>query len=494
MRIFNYILSVLFLASLPGLASGQSMNGLIMSNYAGVNSIQVNPGAMLSSKNWLEIQLVGVGVFVQNNMLYQPGADYKFSHFFQGGYEWPTHSEGFGTESRIFYTFDNKKPKSAFVNVRVNGPGAMLVWGKHAFAVTTAIRNVVSAHKIPYELANFIYLGLNYRPQQKINYQDNRPFSLTQMAWAEIGLSYAYEIYGRGFNRLDAGVSVRRLFGYAGLYVKAKNMNYTVLDDSTFSIKNMDAEMGMSMPVDYQTNQVSGATAFRGGGFGFDFGVTYTRLEKPHQEQYFTKPCAQKYEDYLYRVGVSLIDVGGIRFNSNAQKLAIDNRSSYWDQVNRIKFRSIDQFIDTISYKFYGDTNSARVSDKFTLWLPSALSVQFDYHLTKYTYVNASLIYPVSFANATVYRPAELTLTPRYESRWLEVSLPISLYDWYLPRVGLAVRVYGFTIGCDKLGGFFDFNDFTGIDIYFSIKYFLGKGFCRQGKTSPCGNMEYRPG
>ena len=111
------MLSVLFIASLPDLSRGQSMNGLIMSNYAGVNSIQVNPSAMLSSKNWLEIHLVGVGVFVQNNMLYQEGADYKFSHFFQIGYEWPTHSEGFGTESRIFYTFDNKRPKLSLIHI-----------------------------------------------------------------------------------------------------------------------------------------------------------------------------------------------------------------------------------------------------------------------------------------------------------------------------------------------------------------------------------------
>ncbi|MCX6285177.1 MAG: DUF5723 family protein, partial [Bacteroidetes bacterium] len=480
--------------SIHGLGNAQSMYGTVLGNYTGTNSVQVNPSALQNSKTWLDIQFIGAGVFVQNNMLYQKSYDYKFSHFFQNSYEWPTHSEEFGTEVRIFYSYDNSKPKSAFVSQRVNGPGAMLIWGKHAFALTTAIRNVVSVHNLPYELANFAYLGLNYKPQQKINYNDTRPFGGVQMAWAEIGLTYSYEVYGRGFNRINAGLSVRKLFGYAGMYSNIKNLDYTIIDDSTVSIKNMNGEMGLSMPVDYQTNQVTGSTAFRGGGFGVDLGVTYTRLVKPHQEQYFNRLCAQHYEDYLYRVGVALIDVGGIRFKTNAQKLVIDNRPSYWDQLTRIKFKSIQQMIDTLSYKFYGDNTSAVAADKFTIWLPSALSVQFDYHLTQFTYINASLIYPVAFAKTTIYRPAELTITPRYEARWLEVSLPVSLYDWYLPRVGIALRAYGLTIGCDKLGGFFNFNDFTGIDVYFSIKYFLDKGSCHDKNKGHCGNLEFRPG
>jgi len=491
MRLLRLLLPLLLLTALNGMVRAQSMYGQVLGNFAGVNSVQMNPSAMRNSKTWLDAEFLGLGVFVENNYLYLSKSEYKFSHFFKSGYEYPMHSEGFGTEVRPLYRYDNTRPRNVFVNTRINGPGAMLIWGKHAFALTTAFRNVVSANKIPNDVANFAYLGLNYRLQQKINYDDNRPFSFSQMAWAEIGVSYAYEVYGREFDRIDAGISVRKLFGYTGLYIKSRDLNYTVINDSTVDVKNLDAEMGLSLPVDYYTNQQSGLTAFRGGGWGFDLGLTYTRLLKPYQNQYFNRPCGQQYQDYQFRLGLAIIDVGGIRFSNNAQKLQIDNRSSYWEHLTHLKFRSIDQILDTISYKFYGDTNSARVADKFTLWLPSALSVQFDYHLTKFTYVNASLIFPVPLGRATLHRPAELSITPRYEKSWLEVSMPISLYDWYLPRIGLAVRVYGFTVGCDKLGGFFDLSNFTGLDVYISVKYFLGKGFCRQRSSGPCGNLEF---
>ncbi|MEI6455980.1 MAG: DUF5723 family protein [bacterium] len=472
---------------------GQEMLGTTLGNYSGINSIQLNPSAMHSSKTYLDIQFLGADVFLENNFLYQTKSDYRFSHFFEAGYEWPTHQESYGTEERIFYRYDNTRFKNVFSNVRINGPGAMLIWNDHAFGITTSVRNVFSAHNIPYELANFIYLGLNYQQQHNINYQDNRPFSGAEMAWMEVGLSYAYRFYARNFDMFTAAVTVKRLFGAAGAYIQSNQLDYVVINDSTMSIKNMNAQYGVALPLNYQTNAVDLDKLFKGGGFAFDVGVTYQRLREYHKPHYFTTFCSQRYEDYIYRIGVALIDVGAVRFKTNARKYSIDDRSAYWDNLTSIKFRSVDQLLDTISYKFYGNDTAALVSDKFMIWLPSALSIQFDYHWKKHWYVNASLICGFNLSRASLSRPAELTITPRYENKWFEASLPISLYDWYLPRIGLALRFYGFTIGTEKLGGFFSMSNFTGLDLYFSIKLFFNKGNCTSSRRSPCGNLEFNP-
>jgi hypothetical protein len=224
-----------------------------------------------------------------------------------------------------------------------------------------------------------------------------------------------------------------------------------------------------------------------------DVGVTYQRLREYHKPHYFTTFCSQRYEDYIYRIGVALIDIGAVRFKNNARLYSIEDRASYWNNLTSIKFRSVDQLLDTISYKFYGNDSAAYLSDKFLIWLPSALSIQFDYHWKKHWYVNASLIYGFNLSRNSLSRPSELTITPRYENRWFEASLPISLYDWYLPRIGFALRFYGFTIGTEKLGGFFSMSNFTGLDLYFSIKLFFNKGSCTGARRSPCGNLEFRP-
>lgn len=471
---------------------GQDMLGSVLGNYAGVNSIQLNPSALHNSKTYFDFELTGADLFLQNNYLYAARKDYKFGHFFQSGYQWPMHPEEYGTEDRIFYSASDKRDKNIFLNIRINGPSLMLIWGKHAFAFTTAFRSVLSAHNIPYEVANFGYLGLNYLPQQNINYNDKSPFRIAEMSWAETGLSYAYEIYAVGVNKISAGISVRRLFGFTGFYEVTRNIDYVVPNDSTISVHNLNAEFGIAAPVSYTTNKYNNSNLVMGQGFGFDLGVTYYRLTRIHEESYSNRLCERPYENYLYRLGISLIDVGAIKFRTNALRYVVNNKSSYWDNVNKIKFNSIQQIIDTISYKFYGDPSSGFKDNKFLLWLPSALSIQFDYHYNKDWYINGSFIYGFNFSSNSIYRPSEISITPRFERNWFEANFPVSLYDWYQPRIGLSLRCYYLTVGTDKLGWFFHVNNLTGMDFYFTIKYFLDKGSCKSLKSKGCKEKNFQ--
>jgi hypothetical protein len=471
---------------------GQDMLGSVLGNYAGVNSIQLNPSALHNSKTYLDFELFGADLFVQNNYLYMARKDYRFGHFFQSGYKLPSHHEEYGTEDRILYAYSDKKLKNLFQNIRIDGPSLMLIWGKHAFALTTALRSVTSGHNIPYDVANFAYLGLNYQPQQNINYINKVPFKFTSMSWTEVGLTYAYEVYAKGFDKISAGISVRRLWAYAGVYESTKNLDYVIPNDSTISVKNMYAEYGLAIPVSYNSAAYNINNMVLGHGFGFDIGATYYRLNRVHSEAFSRRLCSNPYEDYLYRIGIALVDVGAVKFNTNAQKYLIDNKSSYWDNVNRINFTSIQQMLDTISYKFYGSPTAAHQADKFYIWLPAAVSFQFDYHYNQFWYINGSFIYGLNFSPNTIYRPSEIAVTPRFERKSFEVNIPVSLYDWTLPRIGLSLRYYYVTIGTDKLGWFFHVNDLTGMDFYITLKYFLNKGSCRTAKTNGCKEKNFQ--
>ena len=469
----------------------QEMFGATLGNYAGVNGLQLNPSSMLGSKTYLDINLFSVDGFIQNNYLYMDRSDYKVSNFFSAGYELPSHHEKYGTEFRNFYVYNNSRSTDAFAQTRINGPGAMFIYGEHAFAITTGARSVVSAKNVPHEISNFAYLGLNYRPQHNINYQEDQPFRMGGLAWAEVGLSYAYTLYARHYNQISAGITVRRLFGYAGIYLKSNAADYVVLDDSTISVRNFNGQVGYALPVNYEDNSFWNGNLVKGGGFSGDIGITYTRLVSMHTEDYFTRPCAQRYNDYICRIGVALIDVGAIHFRSHAEKYAIENRSSYWDDVAGFEFQNTHQFMDTVSYKFYGDNTASYRGNSFYMWLPAALSIQFDYHYSKYWYMNASLVYGFDLGPASVSRPAQISITPRFETRNFEASLPLSLYNWEKPRIGLALRYYYVTIGTEKLGQFFNFSNFSGMDLYFSLHLYLDKGKS-WGRAGGCGEIDYR--
>ena len=66
-------------------------------------------------------------------------------------------------------------------------------------------------------------------------------------------------------------------------------------------------------------------------------------------------------------------------------------------------------------------------------------------------------------------RPALIAITPRYETRLFEINLPVSLYDFRDPAIGLAVRIYSLVIGTEKLGTFLNLTDVRGMDVYFSL-------------------------
>ena len=87
--------------------------------------------------------------------------EYRLTNFFKSRVELPSHMEKYGTESRNFYIYKNKNMRDIYIQLRINGPGAMLVYGNQAFAISTGVRSVISIKNLPYENANFTYLGLN---------------------------------------------------------------------------------------------------------------------------------------------------------------------------------------------------------------------------------------------------------------------------------------------------------------------------------------------
>lgn len=464
----------------------QEMWGIVGSNYSGSNAALINPSLINSSKVFLDVNLLTVDVFAQNNYLFIPGEDYKPSQYFRKDADLPT----YGDDNQAFDHYWNKNIKHAFSSTRVKGPSAMLVYNNHAFALHTGARVLVGGNRLPYEIANFAYEGLDYHPQWNINYNDHE-FKMAAMAFGEIGLTYSNVYYKYGFNQWSAGVTLKYLIGYSGGYVNIKNLDYVVFNDSTVDIRNINAEAGFALPIDYNNNDFPTGSTFKGRGFGADLGITYTRTVKGHSNRKYRKLCRQPYHDYVYRIGFSIIDLGGIKFKDNAQKHVFENLSHYWERIDTLEYNNLNYLMGEISRRFLGNPDASKVSNSFSMGLPTAFSLQFDYHYYRNLYIGGGLIYPIEFKNTFIRRPSQVMITPRYETFELEFAMPVSLYDMKYPRIGLSARIYFLTVGTDKLGSFLGFRDFTGADLYFSIKLNFRKGWCRSKKSTHCENMEY---
>lgn len=482
-------IALLFLAFIGNsIAVGQELLGVTLGNYSGIAGTMLNPANMTNNKVFLDINIATADVFIRNNIVYLPKEDFVIWDVFDKNYIFPTYGDD---EKNVFY-YDDEMKKNAVMNVRTLGPSAMLQVGNHAFGLTTGVRYFSSGDQIPWDISEIIYKGMDYKPLHNIQFDDYN-FDFSNSAWMEVGLSYAYNIIKSYDNQLTAGVTIKKLWGYGGAYIETNNAKYIEVDDSTINIQNLNGELGFSAPIDYDNNDfITTGTTFRGSGMGIDIGAVFVKKKKVDLNSWNGKKlCSQKYDDYIYRVGVSILDIGRVKYSTEAQLHSYDDVSQYWASIDTVGFDNVNSFLGQVSNTFYGDPTASLIGSTIKIGLPTALSVQVDFNLENNLYIGGMWIHPLRINMSSLRRPAQMAIVPRFETKYFELSLPLSLYEYKYPRVGIAARFYFITIGTERLGTYIGMADMNGLDIYASIKIGINKGSCKKKFGGACDNNDF---
>ena len=464
----------------------QEMLGVSLGNYSGSMSTLVNPAMLTNSKTFLDINIATADLFFRNDMYYIPKEDYSIYNAIA---QKPLPK--YNSDSVNFLMYANHDTRFMNLSLRALGPSASFQYGDHAFALTTGARVVAMGNNIPWEVPAIAYIGIRNDSLHNINFIDYN-VDFNSMGWTELGVSYAYNVFKFFDRQLTVGITVKKLWGYAGISATVKDVDYIIVNDSVLNIKKMNSDVGFALPVDYNNNVINNTPFFKGGGFGLDLGVVYVKKKKGYQRWDHYSLCSQPYEDYDYRIGVSVLDIGAIKFKQNAQYHLYDDVTSYWTNFDTLGYTTVNGVMSTLSNVFYGDPAASLKQNYFYMGLPAALSVQLDFHTLKNLYLGGFWIHPLRFNMHTIRRPAQLAFVPRYETSRFELSLPVSFYDYKYARVGLSARFWFITIGTERLGTWLGMADLNGVDIYASVKFNLGqKGVCRSRRVNACQNGEY---
>lgn len=477
-------------------SSAQEMQGYINSNYAGITGAPLNPTSILNSRYFFDLNLIGLHLNLDNNYIYLAKDEYKFTRFLSPNAEFPEHQVRVSQtrfENRVYYDHFNESLKRAYGQVKVIGPGVMYNRNDFAVGLSTSVRNIFSADDIPFEIAKFGAEGFDYYPLHRIRFTNNNNFRAGSLSFAEIAGTFAHTIIKENLNHFSAGITVKGLLGFGGGIWTVDNIDYMLPNGDTIIVYNANGTGAVSLPINYVNNDILFPNPFISGmGIAADLGVTYQLRKRGHTNRKYAA-CEQPFEDYYYKVGVSLIDIGYIKFTKNTQQITLENASGTWYDFTRRDIGNLDLLFRSVSGTFGPDSTSLISYDPFKIFLPSAASVQFDYNYNDNIFVNASFVYPILLNGFTLARPVTLSLTPRYESDYFELAVPFTLHNYIHPRLGLSLRFSSITVGTDKLGGFFGLNHFTGMDFYFTIKLSKIKGKCRSKmKGDACNGLEYR--
>ena len=459
----------------------QYISGASMGSYSGVTSVVVNPALLVNSRYYIDINVFSATSFIHNNYAYLAKDEYRFGKFFLPGYEYPMHDKEYGQGERPAYTLDNTRRKNLYANGRAMGPSVMVAVNDHSFAFHTHFRQETSFRDVPYDMANYFYYSLDYNPQHGIEYEHRDPAKFASLTWSEIGLSWDYTFRKYDRDRWSFGATTKFLLGHAGAYVYVENMTYFTPDDENIYVRNLNGEAAYSLPIDYSTNEISGSK-IKGFGMGVDLGVSYIHTTKGHSNIKYKRLCQQRYEDYKYRLGISLMDFGYIRFKDEARKYNYENVSGSWERVDTLKpyYDNLEFISNDVNARLYEDPEDALVADKFNMYLPASLGIQVDYHYVNNWYLSSTVRLPINFAKSQVRAPSSWMLSPRMETQFFEMGVPFTLFDMRHPMLGVYMRFYNFTIGTDNLAGFMNLTNHYGFNVYFSLKISFLKNSCRK--------------
>ncbi len=479
--IITTVLLILFSSG----GKAQEMLGLTTSNYGGSTSALLNPANINQQKVFFDVNLIAGDLFLRNNFAYIPHQDASIWDLFFSNDELPVYNG-----DKNFNYYDNRELKFANINLRLRGPSTMYYFGRHGFGISTALRFNTTGNRISWEIPFIGYQGLKYTPMHNINFNDY-DFDVASGTWFEIGLTYSYDVINFNRHKLSAGITVKPLFGLAGISGNFRNGDYIVLNDSTINFNNIDADLVYALPVDYDNNDVAGGPVVKGRGVGIDIGVVFSKKRYEIASHYRGRVCEKPYNPYTYKVGFSILDLGRINYKKNAQEHTFENVSAYWSSIDTTGFENMNSFIGNISELFYGNRDESYRGDNFKLGLPTAVSLQADLYIKRNVFLNAVWVHPLKLYKYSMRRRSLVAITPRYETPWFEVSLPVSLYDYQYTRIGLSMRFYFLTIGTERLGTYLGLSNLDGLDIYASLKFHFVKGACKFKGPNKCLNYEF---
>ncbi|MBK5285160.1 MAG: hypothetical protein JJE25_07125 [Bacteroidia bacterium] len=453
------ILTVIIMSISFG-AQAQEMLGIANSNFAGNMGMGLNPASMLLMPYRWEFNLISGDIFLENNYVRYPKSRIMSTNEAQI----PLPHGG------VIDDFSSS-PKNAHVRTFLRLPSFIFRTREQAFGIHTAVRTDISLRNISPDVAKLSYEGLGYSPLGGIPISVS-PFRIGGMTWAEIGLSYG-RILPSGNDRVILAGTVSFINAFQGLYFINRQTDLTIVNDTTLNVQNIDAELGFALP--RSTNDV---LTINGKGVGLNLGFCY--VKNPYRGTFQNSRTIDR-KRYDYRIGVSVIDAGMVSFTKNANVYYLNGSTTTMDNFNGIKPKGVNGVDSLIRANFMSGTNS--IDNSFALVLPMAVSTQFDYCLHPRWYVNATVVQRVNPPMPHIDLPNIASVTLRYETSYFEIAVPYSFYDYYLQRIGVAVRYRFLVVGTDKLGPYVTDNDVTGLDFYFGIKL-SNYDFTRPGKRT----------
>jgi len=485
-------------------AQAQYQLGQSISNYSGTNNIYLNPSNVVDSRFKFYLGLTQTSLHLSNDFITWNGAYHPFAPLGNGvpvlGSIWKIPADQIDGSGAINFDDNwltaniNGKSKNAFLQVEQRYLSAMFNFGpKTSMAIGGRIRAVGQFTNVSQPLAQFIRYGFNtdttkppYSNGELIlneQYSYNS-FNVNAFAFNEISLTFGQVLYDHNETFLKGGITGKYFTPLYGMYMRNEAVDVIVYGEDSLRLENADIQYGYVSDNFYTDAGSSKNPMELGSGFGMDIGFTYEY--RPDYKSFRYKMNGKEKSDpsknkYKFRIQASFNDLGSIKMSNDkyirSYKLASEANifitPDILDTMQVLQDKYADEYgslivLDSLVGRTVG---FASQSNSFTWKLPANFNVNVDYQITNHFYVNALWIQSLRAKQVNGLRGFSLlALTPRFEARWFEASVPLQLTQNYKKlRIGMYLRGGPFWIGSDNFPALFTKDNINGADFYFGF-------------------------
>lgn len=425
-------------------ANAQSYMGYIPDNYAGVQGVLFNPASIVDSRFKADINLFSTSSSLTNDF-------YGLSLF-----DIASDSYDFEVDGKRTPTQNN----GAIVYSDILGPSFMFnIASKHSVAIYTRARAVVNANAINGQLYEQFEDGLDDSSDFNIMVGDP---NMVGHSWGEVGASYAAVLWENDQHFLKGGVTVKYLIGGVNSYMKGENVTaeYDQTGDSSTSTLTTTGSLTIGSSPDFITGDDEIQFNPDSNGYGGDIGLIYEW--RPNFDNY--DDDSKGFNKYKLRLGVSVTDIGSIKYNNLREDIYNIDGSVTEDEID-----DMDEFGDFLEDN-YGAPITNFVSKKANL--PTVLRLDADWNLYSKLYLNLSgNLSLVDKTDIGVTSSANTwILTPRYETKFITVSLPINYMEYSGVQVGTGLRMGPLFLGSSSLITNILSKESKAADVYLGLK------------------------
>ena len=457
--------------------SAQNYLGILNSNYAGVMGTDLQPASFVDGRFKFDLNLFSMNFSAYQNFAYfdaaamrnaQGGKGYWWNKSFADTAIYNSWAQPDSTFlDRFFirnYDANSNKTLGFNTNFQLDLLNFMFhINPKIAVGFTAKLRSITNIDNMDPKLAILAEEGLEYPDLWNIKLNEEL-ININHLTWAEYGVNYSQVVIDEKKHFLKAGGKLKYLSGLSAAYMYTDNFSYELINEDFSQSLKGDFAYGYSSNFDdFASGNTSGLPKQQSKfGMGLDLGVVYEW--RPDWEKYKydmngeTNLWARNMNKYKARVGLSVLDIGGMRFQKGglSKDFSVDSKNLFdltrFD--NASSFLAFDQIIDTLVNEsaLAGDSswtiNNAN-SDHFFMRTPTAVSIQADYHIWKWFYVNATGMFNMisKKTSAKVKVPNQISVTPSFDFAWFGVHVPISMNSYSGFKVGAATRLGPLTVG-----------------------------------------------